>query len=120
MSTVAVPVPPANLLAADLRLRNRFASPPWTADSPEWQLLDRKIPADHLARRIDRAVARLDLTPLFDSYAGTGSKPHRPDLLLKIVLYELQQGEPSPAQWAEDARWHEVVQWLGCGIQPAR
>ena len=120
MSTVSVPVTPANLLAADPCLSDRFAPPPWSADSPAWQRLDQKIPPDHLARRIDRAVDRLDLTPLFDSYAGTGSQPYRPDLLLKVVLYELRQGQPSPAQWAEAARWHEVVQWLGRGIQPSR
>jgi transposase len=120
MFSLPVVFTPANRLPADPRPSDRFAPPPWDADSPAWQRLDRKIPADHLARRIDRAVARLDLSPLFDSYAGTGSKAHRPDVLLKVVLYELQQGEASPAQWAEDLRWHEIVQWLGRGMTPAR
>src|SRR5437763_16644066 len=93
MSTVSLPLSPANPPVATPRCDNRFAPPPWAADSPDWQRLDQKLPPDHLARRIDRAVDRLDLTGLFDSYAGTGSKPHRPDLLLKVVLYDLQQGQ---------------------------
>jgi len=30
---------------------------------------------------------------LFASYLGVGSKAHRPDLMLKIALYEIQTGQ---------------------------
>src|SRR5262245_8535494 len=70
--------------------RDRFAVPPWDRQSPEWLAIDDDLPADHLARAIDEAVDRLDLTDLFASSAGFGSKPHRPDLMLKIVLDEMQ------------------------------
>jgi transposase len=98
----------------------RFATPPWNPDSPDWQRLDQELPADHLARRIDRAVAFLDLSDLFDGYAGTGSPAHRPDLLLNIALYERQRGERSPNQWVEDARYHTPLQWLAWGLRPSR
>src|SRR5437588_13100730 len=68
----------------------RFATPAWDRDSPDWRRLEAKLPADHRARAIDQAVAHLDLTDLFAAYAGTGSLAHRPDLILKVVLYDLQ------------------------------
>jgi transposase len=109
------PSPPGNLPALD-----RFAAPPWNRSSPEWIDIDDALPADHLARVIDEAVDQLDLTPLFASYAGVGSRAHRPDLMLKIVLYEVQTGRHSPAQWASDAGDRRCLLWLGLGIIPAR
>src|SRR3954447_26336980 len=98
----------------------RFASPPWDRRSPQWLQIEDTLPADHRARAIDEAVDQLDLTALFASYAGVGSKAHRPDLLLKIVLYEIQTGRHSPDQWAQDVRDRRCLQWLGLGITPSR
>ena len=70
--------------------RDRFFTPPWTSASEEWQALDQRLPADHLARRIAQAVDRLDLSPLWASYLGVGKRAMRLDLLLKAVLYELR------------------------------
>ena len=98
----------------------RFAPTPWTEASEEWQAIDQGLPADHLARRVNRAVELLDLEPLFDSYLGAGKKALRPDLLLKAVLYEMQNNRPSPAQWARDVREHEPLRWLLLGTQPSR
>ena len=109
------PSPPSHLHA-----RDRFAAPPWDRQSPQWFQIEDSLPANHLARLIDEAVDRLDLTPLLASYAGVGSKAHRPDLMLKIVLYEIQTGHPSPAQWARDACDRRCLQWLGLGIAPLR
>ncbi len=99
---------------------DRFAAPPWDHQSPQRLAIDDDLPADHLARAIDEMVDRLDLTSLFASYLGVGSSAHRPDLMLKIVLYEMQTGRHSPSQWAEDARDRRCLLWLGCGIQPSR
>lgn len=100
--------------------QERFAPTPWTEESQEWQALDERLPADHLARRIDRAVEMLDLDSLFDSYLGVGKKALRPDLLLKMVLYEMQSNRPSPAQWARDVRESDPVRWLLFGMEPSR
>ena len=35
---------------------HRFAEPPWDEQTPRWQEIDQGLPADHLARQIDRAV----------------------------------------------------------------
>jgi transposase len=82
--------------------------------------LDQRLPADHLVRRIDRAIEMLDLGWLFDSYLGAGKKALRPDLLLKMVLYEMQSNRPSPAQWARDVRESDPVRWLLFGMEPSR
>ena len=100
--------------------RERFAAPPWTRESEEWLALDQRLSADHLARRIERAVAMLDLTPLFDSYLGVGKKALPPDLLLKAVLYEMHSKRPSPAHWAKDVRENEPLRWLLFGLEPSR
>jgi len=62
----------------------------------------------------------LSLAALEAVYRGCGSSAHRPDLMLKIVLWEMFQGRPSPAQWGRDVHENTVVQWLGRGIQPSR
>jgi transposase len=98
----------------------RFAPPPWDRLSPQSLQIEDSLPADHRARAIDEAVDRLDLTDLFASYLGVGSKAHRPDLFLKIVLYEIQIGRHSPDQWAQDVRDRRCLQWLGSAITPSR
>jgi transposase len=110
---VCTPLPPASVA-------DRFATPPWDRDSPDWQRLDQKLAPDHLARQVDRAVDQLDLRPLYASYGGTGSLAWRPDLLLKVVLFEMQRGHRSPAQWYEDLHEHEPCQWLAFGMCPSR
>src|SRR5947209_4331077 len=118
------PEPPRRALGPhprrDRPALERFAPPPWDHLSPQWLQIEDTLPADHLARVIDEAVDQLDLTALFASYAGVGSKAHRPDLLLKIVLYEMQTGHHSPDQWARDVRDRRSLQWLGFGITPSR
>jgi len=57
------------------------------------------IVTDHLAREIRQAMTHLDLTEFYDSYTGRGKAPHRPDLMLAIVLFELRRGQRQPSQW---------------------
>jgi transposase len=97
-----------------------FAEPPWEEDNPSRQEIETRIPTDHLAMLIDAGVDRLDLSALFASYSGRGSKPLRPDLLLKVALYELACGKPSPAEWFRELRESDPVKWLARGIQPTR
>jgi len=98
----------------------RFAELPWDEQTPRWQEIDRSLPADHLVRQVDEVVEELDLARLFVAYSGRGSKALRPDVLLKLVIYEMQRGRPSPAQWFLDARENEPVQWLLYGMLPSR
>ena len=89
------PPPPRNRPELD-----RFAVPPWNPRSSRTR--SRTPYANHGARVIDEAVDQLDLALLFASYLGVGSKAHRPDLMLKIALYEIQTGHHSPDQSAKD------------------
>lgn len=99
----------------------RFAPTPWITESEERQALDRCLAADHLARRVARTVEMLlDLGPLFDLYLGVGKKALRPDLLLKLVIYEMRNNRPSPAQWARDVLESDPVRWLLFGMEPSR
>lgn len=98
----------------------RFACPPWTKNSTRWRQIDAELSEDHLARQIDQAVELLDLTPLFASYLGVGKQAVRPDLLLKLVLYEKQSKRPSPSQWVRDVQENDPLQWLVFGIKPSR
>jgi len=100
--------------------RPRFAAPPWPHDHPRRRELGRRLGPDHLARRIDRAVNRLDLTALRRRYRGVGADAYRPGLLLKAVLYEVRRGRPRPAQWHRDARESGPVRWLSRGSEPSR
>jgi hypothetical protein len=59
-------------------------------------------------------------SPLLASYSGHGSKACRPDLMLRIVLFEMQRGRTSPAQWYLDTKENVALQWLGFSIRPAR
>jgi len=98
----------------------RFAEPPWDERTPRWQEIDQSLPADHLARQVDEVVGELDLAGLFATYSGRGSKALWPDLLLRLVLYEMQRGRLSPAEWFLNARENEPAQWLLFGVQPSR
>jgi transposase len=99
---------------------SRFAAPRWTQDSPEFQALDRQLPADHRVRWLHTFVDQLDLLELEALYRGSGSEAYPPGLLLKIALYETLEGHLSPAAWHRHLKEHIPLQWLGLGIQPSR
>ena len=98
----------------------RFRPLPWHDDHPNMLDLEQRLEPDHLARSIDQAVSRLDLSAVYAAYAGTGSDPHPPDRLLAVLLFEVRRGRHLPAQWARDARECEPVRWLLRGLVVAR
>ena len=103
----------------DTRAGTRFAAPPWNEQSAPWRQLDTQLPPDHLAREIRQAMPRLDLTALYNSYAGRGKAPHRPDLMLAVVLFELRRGQRKPSQWWQDT--HENARsggWALASVPP--
>lgn len=57
------------------------------------------------------------MQPLYDSYAGRGTPPHRPDLLVKLILFETRLGKNRPVDWHRDLRENEAVQWLVRGLR---
>lgn len=82
--------------------------------------LEAQMGPDHDARHIAQLVERLDLRSLIKTYVPSGTKPHRPDLMLKLVLYETLRGRHSPAQWLLDVGENQPLIWLVQGIRPKR
>jgi transposase len=101
-------------------LTPRFRTPAWHDHHPHKLNIEQRLPADHRARTLDAAVARLDLTALLATYHGTGSDAPSPALLLRVVLDEIRRGRHSPAEWHHDARECEPVRWLLRGAAVAR
>jgi transposase len=81
---------------------------------------DASLDRDHRARIVDSFVDGLDPTLLEETYLGVGSLAHRPELMLKMVLYEFVEGRLSPSQWHRDLKTSDALRWLGQGIQPSR
>ena len=50
------------------------------------------LPEDHLARFVVEVVSQLDLTPLQNAYAGRGSAPYSPSMLLPLLFYGYATG----------------------------
>src|SRR5262249_52258273 len=87
----------------------------------EWLALDRQLAPDHAVRQIARLTdEELDVEALRRTYSGRGSRPHRPDLLLKLVLYEHARGRPQPVQWFQDLQENTTVAWLAYGMKPSQ
>jgi transposase len=100
--------------------RARFAAAPWHDQHPDRLALEQRLAPDHLARRIDAAIACLDLNALCAAYAGTGSDAYPPAPLLAAVLFETERGVHSPATWYRDAQECEPLRWLLRGCVPSR
>ena len=101
-------------------LAARFREPPWNQQSEEWQAIDASLPDDHAAKRISEGVDETELSELECSYHGQGDLPYPPRLMLKAILYEIQQGRQNPAQWHRDANENDVMKWLLLGCRPTR
>jgi hypothetical protein len=104
----------------DAKILARFAQAPWDEHTELWRQLDAQPPHDHLAREIRNAMAYLDLAPLYHTYSGRGKAPHRPDLMLAMVLFERRRGQRHPSQWYQDTHESYPLWWLGFGIRPVR
>jgi len=103
-----------------LAIQRDWCPTPGDKDSEDWKKIDSQLEPEHVARKLDAMVAMLDLSQLAAGYAGVGSRAQRPDVMLKIVLYEISQGRLSPAQWYRDTRENQPLQWLAFGSRPGR
>jgi transposase len=59
------------------------------------------LPEHHLARFVVEIVDQLDLSPLVGAYAGTGSKPYHPALLVALLFYGYATGVFSSRKLAQ-------------------
>jgi transposase len=67
---------------------------PLDRDTPDWfpATVQEYLPEDHLARFVVEIVDQLDLSHLVAAYAGTGSKPYHPALLVALLFYGYATG----------------------------
>ena len=70
------------------------------------------IPAEHLARVIDRAIDGMELEELFATYEGGGASSYSPVMLLKVLIYAYTQKVYSSRQIAKQVRENVVYMWL--------
>jgi transposase len=63
-------------------------------DTPDWfpATVQEYLPEDHLARFVVEIVEQLDLRHLVAAYAGTGSKPYHPAMLVALIFYGYATG----------------------------
>jgi transposase len=84
-----------------------------------WPLsLGEKIPQDHLARKIARAVSLLDVSALFRTYTHRGGYPYDPRLLLATVLYGMTEGVRSSRELQEHCKFDLRYRFLMGGLEP--
>lgn len=98
----------------------RFAAPPLNCEHPRWQELDRELPADHVARKVVKAMEHRDWSGLYASYTASGSPATDPLLMLRIALIELRRGRFRPQHWYQDTQENGALKWAGFGIRPSR
>lgn len=53
-------------------------------------------------------------------YRGSGKPAVPPELMLRIALFEILDGRPSPAQWCRDTPVNDILKYLGRFITPSR
>jgi len=58
-------------------------------ETPDWfpASVQEHLPEDHLARFVVKIVDQLDLSPLVSAYAGSGSRPYPPAMLVALLFY---------------------------------
>lgn len=65
-------------------------------------------------------MQQLDMSVLHECYRGCGKPAVPPELLLRIALFEILDGRPSPSQWYRDTLVNDNLKYLGRFITPAR
>ncbi|HLE82132.1 MAG TPA: IS1182 family transposase, partial [Dehalococcoidia bacterium] len=80
--------------------------------------LDELIPAQHLVRVVDRAIEKMDLTPLLRQYKGGGTSSYHPKMMLKVLVYAYTQRTYSSRQIAKALRENVHFMWLSGQSRP--
>ena len=76
------------------------------------------IPKDHLVRVVNTIVDELDLSTLYDRYAGGGCPAYHPQMMLKIMIFAYSQKTYSSRQIAKAVRENINFIWLAGGNRP--
>lgn len=80
--------------------------------------LEEMVEADHLVRKIDEIVNRIDTRALDRQYQGGGTSAYHPVMLLKVILYAYSQRVFSSRRIAKALRENIHFMWLSGMNQP--
>lgn len=80
--------------------------------------LEEMVSADHLVRRIDEVIDRIDTSALDRQYQGGGTSAYHPVMLLKVILYAYSQHIYSSRRIAKALRENIYFMWLSRMNQP--
>ncbi|MDZ4851863.1 MAG: transposase [Pirellulaceae bacterium] len=69
---------------------------------------------------IEAIVSQIDVTVIEECYSNRGTKSYPADVLLRIALYCILDGRPSPNQWARSAQTCSAVRYLARCLRPSR
>ncbi len=80
--------------------------------------LEEEIEAGHLVRVIHAVVEKMDLSKVYEQYAGGGTSSYHPKMLLKILLFAYSQQIYSSRKIAKALRENIYFMWLSGYSQP--
>ena len=70
------------------------------------------IPENHLVKIVNRAIERMDLTPLLKKYKGGGTSAYHPLMMLKVLVYAYTQKIYTARKIAKALRENIYFMWL--------
>jgi transposase len=74
--------------------------------------LDELIPETHMVRVIDKAIEKMDMTPLLSQYPGGGAPAENPIKMLKVIVYAYADQIYSSRRIAKATRENIHFMWL--------
>ena len=70
------------------------------------------IPENHLVKIVNRAIERMNLTPLLKKYKGGGTSAYHPLMMLKVLVYAYTQKIYTARKIAKALRENIYFMWL--------
>ena len=74
--------------------------------------LEELISPTHMVRVIDRAIEKMDMTPLMSQYEGGGAPAYHPVMMLKVIVYAYADKIYSSRRIAKATRENIHFMWL--------
>jgi len=80
--------------------------------------LEELIPANHLVRTVHAAIEQIDLSILYQQYAGGGTSSYHPKMMLKVLVYGYVEKLYSSRKIAKALRENVNFMWLSGQNRP--
>jgi transposase len=80
--------------------------------------LEEEIEPNHLVRVVNATVEKMDLSKVYEQYAGGGTSSYHPKMLLKVLIYAYTQQIYSSRKIAKALRENIYFMWLSGNSHP--